>query len=71
MAKVTFSQPNKKCKIIYLVKKKNHQLTYLYRNNSLRKGIAKKDRAYNESQTEYFSNVRMLPSKNNSFSNVL
>lgn len=59
MTEVT-SQPNNKCKIIYLVKKKNHQLGYLSRNNSLGRGIAKKDVAYNESQTEYFSNVRYV-----------
>lgn len=61
MTKVTFSQPNNKWKIIYLVKKtQNYQLGYLSRNNSLGRGIAKKDLAYNESQTEYFSNVRYV-----------
>lgn len=71
MTKATSSQPNNKCKIIYLVKKKPTNLGYLSRNNSLGRGIAKKDLAYSGSQIEYFSNVRMLPSKNNSFWNVL
>lgn len=61
MTKVTSSQPSNKFKIMHLVKnkkKKKTQLGYLSMNNSLGRGLAKEYLAYNESQTEYFSNVR-------------
>lgn len=61
MTKVTSSQPSNKFKIMHLVKnktKKKNQLGYLSMNNSLGRGLAKEYLAYNESQTEYFSNVR-------------
>lgn len=62
MTKVTSSQPSNKFKIMHLVKNKKQQkkkqLGYLSMNNSLGRGLAKEYLAYNESQTEYFSNVR-------------
>lgn len=59
MTKVTSSQPSNMFKIIHLVKKpKKTQLGYPSMNNSLGRGLAKEDLVYNESQTEYFSNVR-------------